>query len=58
MPARGKYVAPARVIATSRVFQHGKTQIPKEVRRALQLKDGDILVWRGDDGRIFVERLS
>jgi len=57
--SKGKYPPPPKILATSKVFQRGKTQIPKEVREVLQLKDGDNLVWRlDDDGRIFLKRLE
>jgi len=57
--SKAKYVVSTEILAVSRVFQRGKTQIPKEVREVLQLKDGDNLVWRlDDDGRIFLKRLE
>jgi len=34
-----------RIVATSKIFQKGKTQVPSEVRKDLGLKDGDTLVW-------------
>ena len=58
MMSKGKYVAPLTVFAISRIFQHGKTQIPKEVREALELKDGDKVLWYREDHKIFMKRLE
>jgi len=55
---KGKYLAPPTVFAVSKVFQHGKTQIPKEVRKALNLKNGDRVLWYSQNGLIFVKRLE
>jgi len=43
-----------RIVATSKIFQHGKIVVPKEVREVLGLSDGDKLVWIFEGGRIFV----
>jgi len=43
------------IIAVSKIFQHGKTVVPVEVRRSLGLEDGDRLVWILEDGRWVVE---
>jgi len=57
--SKAKYVVSTEILAVSRVFQRGKTQVPKEVRKALGVNDGDNLVWRlDDDGRIFLKRLE
>jgi bifunctional DNA-binding transcriptional regulator/antitoxin component of YhaV-PrlF toxin-antitoxin module len=57
--AWGKYAVTEKVgrsiVAVSRLFQHGKTQVPKEVRHALGLKDGDKIVWVLDGGKWVVE---
>lgn len=45
-----------QIVATSKVFQKGKTQIPSQVRRELDLKDGDIIVWIKMGERFMVER--
>jgi len=34
-----------RVIATSKMFQKGKTVVPSEVRRILGIDDGDSIAW-------------
>jgi bifunctional DNA-binding transcriptional regulator/antitoxin component of YhaV-PrlF toxin-antitoxin module len=34
-----------QIVATSKIFQRGKTQVPSQVRKDLGLKDGDTLVW-------------
>ena len=54
---KGRYRAPPKVYAISKVFQHGKTQVPKDVRKALVLSDGDRILWYNEDGAIFVEKL-
>lgn len=58
MSAKSKYYAPPKIFAVSRVFQHGKTQIPKEVRKTLHLEDGDRVLWYSEDGMIFLKRLE
>jgi len=45
------------IVGVSKVFQHGKTQLPREVRKLLELKDGDRVYYVQDDfGRIFLEK--
>lgn len=39
-----------------KIFQRGKTQIPAEVRRDLELKDGDRLLWIIEKGKWTVEK--
>jgi bifunctional DNA-binding transcriptional regulator/antitoxin component of YhaV-PrlF toxin-antitoxin module len=34
-----------KIRAVSTLYQRGKTQVPSEVRRSLEVKDGDKLVW-------------
>jgi bifunctional DNA-binding transcriptional regulator/antitoxin component of YhaV-PrlF toxin-antitoxin module len=43
-------------VATSKIFQKGKTQVPSQVRKELDLKDGDTLVWIKIGERYVVER--
>ena len=43
------------IVAVSKIFQHGKTVVPAEVRRNLGLEDGDRLVWIFENGRWIVE---
>jgi bifunctional DNA-binding transcriptional regulator/antitoxin component of YhaV-PrlF toxin-antitoxin module len=43
-------------VATSKIFQKGKTQVPSQVRKELDLKDGDTLVWIKFGERYVVER--
>ncbi|MBA7679820.1 hypothetical protein ES703_88124 [subsurface metagenome] len=44
-----------RIIDVSKLFQKGKTQVPEEVRKMLDVFDGDKLVWiEGNNGRIVV----
>ena len=44
------------VIATTKVFDRGKTTIPSEIRGDMGLSDGDKLVWKRDNlGRYFIE---
>ena len=37
------------IIAISKVFQYGKTTIPKEVRMKLDVRDGDKILWLMDE---------
>ncbi len=50
-----KYQATESTIDVSKVFDRGKTQIPSDVRKLLVLKDGDKIVWKLENGRVFVE---
>ena len=53
---QGKYVGSSRMILkTSKVFQRGKTTIPVEIRKLLNVEDGDNVVWFYEDGKIFIE---
>ena len=45
-----------RIIDISKLFQRGKTQVPAEVRKLLNIKDGDKLLWYSEDGKIVVEK--
>ena len=45
-----------QIVATSKIFQKGKTQVPSQVRKELDLKDGDTLVWIKIGERYAVER--
>lgn len=58
MTVKGRYWVPLEIFAVSRVFQHGKTQVPKEVREKLELRDGDRILWYSEDEKIFVKRLT
>ena len=45
------------ILAVSKIFQYGKTTVPKEVRNRLIIDDGDKLVWSVDElGSITVSR--
>lgn len=45
------------ILSVSKIFQYGKTTIPKEVRLRLDIRDGDKLVWSLDDvGSIMVSK--
>jgi len=45
------------ILSVSKIFQYGKTTIPKEVRVRLDIGDGDKLVWSLDDvGSIMVSK--
>jgi len=54
--SKSKYPAPVsiKVVDVSKVFQHGKTQIPSDVRRFLDVKDGDKLIWCSHESKIYV----
>jgi bifunctional DNA-binding transcriptional regulator/antitoxin component of YhaV-PrlF toxin-antitoxin module len=51
-----KYVPTRKVIGISKVFQRGKTQVPAEVRRVLELKDGEKILWIVESGKLVIER--
>jgi len=53
-----KYTSPPKIFDVSRVFQHGKTQIPRDVRIALKLQDGDKIIWFSDGTEIFVKKVE
>jgi len=44
-----------KILATSTVYQRGKTQVPKEVREILELDDGSRIVWLLEDGEILIK---
>jgi len=45
------------ILAVSKIFQYGKTTIPRTVRLRLEIDDGDTLVWSVDDlGNISVTK--
>lgn len=50
-----KYQVSKKTVGLSKVYQHGKTHIPCEVRKLLIIKDGDRLLWILEGGKIFVE---
>jgi AbrB family looped-hinge helix DNA binding protein len=43
-------------IAVTTVFQKGKIQLPAEIRKAFNVKDGDKIVWVIIDGKYVVEK--
>ena len=53
-----RYEVRRKIIHISRVYDYGKTTIPKEVREKLRIKDGDKLIWYEEDGRVFVKKLE
>ena len=57
MSGKSKYlVSSDKVFAVRKIYQHGKTPIPRDVRHALRLKDGDKLIWYSrDDGTMYVK---
>lgn len=45
------------LLACSKIFGSGRTQIPSEIRHFLELKDGDkIYYFRDLEDRIFIEK--
>jgi len=42
----GTAISDSDIVATSKVFQRGKTVIPSEVRMLLSIDDGGKIVWR------------
>ncbi len=53
-PQQGRYELTEGLLAVSTLFQRYKTQVPKEVREKLKLKDGDKMAWVHEGGRIYV----
>lgn len=51
-----KYTTPPKIFDVSKLFQHGKTQVPRDVRNFLHVEDGDKLVWYYYDGKLFVKK--
>lgn len=54
----GRYRLVKGILAISRLFQYGKTQIPRDVRVALRLNDGDKIIWYSEENRIYIEKHS
>lgn len=50
-----KYQPSNRTLAVSRIYQHGKTHVPSDVRNLLGLQDGDKIVWKLENGKVTVE---
>ena len=45
------------IVAVTKVFQNGKTTIPKEVRSRFNINDGETIVWSLDEtGRLVVSK--
>lgn len=47
-----------RVVSTTKMFQRGKTVVPSEIRKRLNLKDGERVVWIEKDGNFYVRNAS
>ncbi|GAH22046.1 unnamed protein product [marine sediment metagenome] len=45
----------SRILAVSTIFQRGKTCVPVDVKKILDVGDGDKLTWMLDGERIYVE---
>jgi len=44
-----------RIIAVRKVQDRGRVQIPKEIRKKLQIKDGDSIYWTEDtEGKYYI----
>ncbi len=50
-----KYQQSTAIIDVSKVFDRGKTQIPSDVRKIMGIKDGSKIVWKVENGKMFVE---
>ena len=46
-----------RVVGTARVDGRGRIYIPPELRKRLQIKEGEFVVFREQRGEVFVEKL-
>lgn len=51
-----KYSVFPKILDVSKIFGHGKTQVPRDVRELLCTGDGDKLVWYSDDGKVYVQK--
>jgi len=49
-----KYQVNQKIVGLSRLYQHGKTHVPSEVRKLLNVKDGERLVYILEAGKIFL----
>jgi len=45
-----------KLLALSRVFSSGQTQIPRDVRHLLKIRDGDKLAWYKKNDEIIVKK--
>jgi len=45
-----------KLVAMSKIFSGGQTQIPKDIRDKLNIKDGDKIVWYEKNGDIIVKK--
>jgi len=50
-----KYQVNRKILGLSKIYQHGKTHIPSEVRELMAVKDGNRLLWVVENGKIAVE---
>lgn len=54
-----RYEESKKLIAMSKVYQRGKAQIPSEIRKILELRDGDkICFFQDEEGNILIEKSS
>ena len=44
------------VVAVTKVFNRGQTYIPIDIRKILELKDGDKVVWFEEGGKIYIKK--
>jgi len=51
-----KYPEPTRVLGLSKIYQHGKTQVPSDVRQILNVKDGDKILYYLVDGKVLMKK--
>ena len=50
-----KYQVNRKTLGLSKLYQHGKTHVPSEVRKMMTVKDGDRLLWFVENGKVVVE---
>jgi len=47
------------LISVTRVYRGKRTQIPTEIARFLNVRDGDKIAWfMGKDGRVYIKKAS
>ena len=59
MPDFGKYTVTGikgEIVGVRKVQDRGRVQIPRRVREALDLKDGDYVYWVADSGRFYIAK--
>jgi len=55
----GLYLPPGTIVGVRQVQNRGRVQIPKKIREALELNDGDMVYWvRSPDGKFYITKAA